>query len=136
MQRLTPLLPQEPLMVDVSVSEPALVLFLNLQQLASLTDSQVSAPVPESLLLANEAESAESLYPKESDPVSNGSSTTAPKTIRGRLLILPLLAGGPDRIPCTLPDSIFQTATGGLPERRPQRVICRAWATTEAGRTD
>ena len=91
------LLPQEPLMVDVSVSEPALVLFLNLHP--------VSTDLP---------------YRPEDHP-----RTT---------FILPLLAGCPAEFH-VLYDSIFQTTTGGLPECRPQRVICRTWE-DEAGRTD
>lgn len=77
------LLPQEPLMVDVSVSEPALVLFLNLQQLASLTDSQVSAPVPELLQLK---QNLLNLCTRKNLLLSQRIFHTAPKTIRGRLL--------------------------------------------------
>ena len=68
---------------NVSVSEPALVLFLNLHQLATLTDSQVSAPVPELLQLK---QNLLNLCTRKNLILSQRIFHTAPKTIRGRLL--------------------------------------------------
>lgn len=84
------LLPQEPLMVDVSVSEPALV---SLPESSSTRHTYGFSGIRSGTgTLTVKAESAESLYPKESDPVSTDlpyRSEDHPRTT----FILPLLAG-------------------------------------------